>query len=129
MTEHQLERIHDYTKFKVVELLIKKHKEGITLNSDWIDTSYWNDTCSSFENNKHSIRLWIEMPNVEDRELSYKLRFSFNIYKNLNLDECIHNDKDSDIIHLEDTYGNIAADKYIETEDINEFNKIIEKYK
>ena len=32
MTEHQLERIHDYTKFKVVELLIKKHQEGITLN-------------------------------------------------------------------------------------------------
>ena len=31
MTEHQLERIHDYTKFKVVELLIKKHQEGITL--------------------------------------------------------------------------------------------------
>ena len=31
MTEHQLERIHDYTKFKVVELLIKKHQDGITL--------------------------------------------------------------------------------------------------
>ena len=31
MTEHQLERIHDYTKFKVVELLIAKHQEGITL--------------------------------------------------------------------------------------------------
>jgi hypothetical protein len=31
MTEHQLDRIHDYTKFKVVELLIKKHQEGITL--------------------------------------------------------------------------------------------------
>ena len=26
MTEHQLEKIHNYTKFKVVELLIKKHK-------------------------------------------------------------------------------------------------------
>ena len=50
-------------------------------------------------------------------------------YANCDGDECIHNDKDSDIIHLEDTYGNIAADKYIETEDINEFNKIIEKYK
>ena len=33
MTEHQLERIHDYTKFKVVELLIKKHQEGNTLSS------------------------------------------------------------------------------------------------
>ena len=33
MTEHQLERIHNYTKFKVVELLIKKHQEGITLNN------------------------------------------------------------------------------------------------
>ena len=33
MTEHQLERIHDYTKFKVVELLIKKHQDGITLKS------------------------------------------------------------------------------------------------
>ena len=33
MTEHQLERMHDYTKFKVVELLIKKHKEGITLKN------------------------------------------------------------------------------------------------
>ena len=31
MTEHQLERIHDYTKYKVVELLIKKHQDGVTL--------------------------------------------------------------------------------------------------
>ena len=31
MTEHQLEKIHNYTKFKVVELLIQKHQEGITL--------------------------------------------------------------------------------------------------
>ena len=31
MTEHQLEKIHNYTKFKVVELLIEKHTEGITL--------------------------------------------------------------------------------------------------
>ena len=31
MTEHQLEKIHNYTKFKVVELLIKKHKEGVTI--------------------------------------------------------------------------------------------------
>ena len=31
MTEHQLEKIHNYTKFKVVELLIKKHKDGVTL--------------------------------------------------------------------------------------------------
>ena len=23
-----------------------KCKEGIILNSDWVDTSYWNDTCS-----------------------------------------------------------------------------------
>ena len=33
MTEHKLEEIHNYTKFKVVELLIKKHQEGITLNN------------------------------------------------------------------------------------------------
>jgi len=33
MTEHQLEEIHNYTKFKVVELLIKKHKDGITLKN------------------------------------------------------------------------------------------------
>ena len=33
MTEHQLVRIHDYTKFKVVELLIKKHQDGITLKN------------------------------------------------------------------------------------------------
>ena len=33
MTEHELERIHDYTKFKVVELLIKKHQDGITLKN------------------------------------------------------------------------------------------------
>ena len=33
MTEHQLERMHDYTKFKVVELLIEKHQEGITLKN------------------------------------------------------------------------------------------------
>ena len=31
MTEHQLEKIHNYTKFKVVELLIKKHQDGVTL--------------------------------------------------------------------------------------------------
>ena len=31
MTEHQLEQIHNYTKFKVVELLIDKHQEGVTL--------------------------------------------------------------------------------------------------
>ncbi len=33
MTEHQLERMHDYTKFKVVELLISKHKDGVTLKN------------------------------------------------------------------------------------------------
>ena len=33
MTEHQLEKIHNYTKYKVVELLIKKHKDGITLKN------------------------------------------------------------------------------------------------
>ena len=33
MTEHQLERIHQYTKYKVVELLIEKHQEGITLKN------------------------------------------------------------------------------------------------
>ena len=32
MTEHQLERIHNYTKYKVVEVLINKHKEGNTLS-------------------------------------------------------------------------------------------------
>ena len=32
MTEHQLEEIHNYTKFKVVETLIKKHTEGNTLS-------------------------------------------------------------------------------------------------
>ena len=39
MTEHQLERIHDYTKYKVVQLLITKHQEGITLkNFEEIET-------------------------------------------------------------------------------------------
>ena len=33
MTEHQLEQIHRYTKYKVVETLIKKHNEGNTLSS------------------------------------------------------------------------------------------------
>ena len=33
MTEHQLEEIHRYTKYKVVETLIKKHQEGNTLSS------------------------------------------------------------------------------------------------
>ena len=33
MTEHQLEQIHNYTKYKVVETLIKKHQEGNTLSS------------------------------------------------------------------------------------------------
>jgi hypothetical protein len=32
MTEHQLEEIHRYTKYKVVEALIKKHNEGNTLS-------------------------------------------------------------------------------------------------
>ena len=26
MTEHQLERIHNYTKYKLVEMLIEKHQ-------------------------------------------------------------------------------------------------------
>ena len=33
MTEHQLEEIHRYTKFKVVEVLINNHIEGNTLSS------------------------------------------------------------------------------------------------
>ena len=33
MTEHQLEQIHNYTKYKVIEALINKHQEGNTLNS------------------------------------------------------------------------------------------------
>ena len=33
MTEHQLEQIHRYTKYKVVETLITKHQEGNTLSS------------------------------------------------------------------------------------------------
>ncbi len=33
MTKHQLEEIHNYTKYKAVETLIKKHQEGNTLNS------------------------------------------------------------------------------------------------
>ena len=33
MTEHQLEEIHRYTRYKVVEVLIKKHQEGNTLNN------------------------------------------------------------------------------------------------
>ena len=32
MTEHQLDQIHNYTKFKVVEVLINKHQEGNTLS-------------------------------------------------------------------------------------------------
>ena len=32
MTEHQLEEIHRFTKYKVVETLIKKHNEGNTLS-------------------------------------------------------------------------------------------------
>ena len=33
MTKHQLERIHNYTRYKVIEVLINKHQEGNTLNS------------------------------------------------------------------------------------------------
>ena len=33
MTEHQLEEIHRYTKYKVVEVLINQHVEGNTLSS------------------------------------------------------------------------------------------------
>ena len=32
MTEHQLEEIHRYTKYKVVEVLINNHIEGNTLS-------------------------------------------------------------------------------------------------
>ncbi len=32
MTEHQLEEIHRYTKYKVIEVLINKHREGNTLS-------------------------------------------------------------------------------------------------
>ena len=32
MTEHQLEQIHNYTKYKVVEVLINKHNDGNTLS-------------------------------------------------------------------------------------------------
>ena len=32
MTEHQLDEIHRYTRYKVVETLIKKHNEGNTLS-------------------------------------------------------------------------------------------------
>ena len=32
MTEHQLEEIHRYTKYKVIQVLINKHKEGNTLS-------------------------------------------------------------------------------------------------
>jgi len=33
MTKHQLEEIHNYTKYKVVETLVNKHNEGNTLSS------------------------------------------------------------------------------------------------
>ena len=33
MTEHQLEEIHRYTRYKVVEVLINKHQEGNTLSN------------------------------------------------------------------------------------------------
>ena len=33
MTEHQLEKIHNYTRYKVVEVLINKHQEGNTLSN------------------------------------------------------------------------------------------------
>ena len=33
MTEHQLEQIHNYTKYKVVEVLINKHQAGNTLSN------------------------------------------------------------------------------------------------
>ena len=32
MTEHQLEQIHNYTKYKVVEVLINKLQEGNSLS-------------------------------------------------------------------------------------------------
>ena len=33
MTEHQLEKIHNYTRYKVVEVLINKHNDGNTLSN------------------------------------------------------------------------------------------------
>ena len=35
MTEHQLEEIHNYTKFKVVELLIDKHNVSYERWASW----------------------------------------------------------------------------------------------
>ena len=32
MTEHQLEEIHNYTRYKVIEVLINKHNDGNTLS-------------------------------------------------------------------------------------------------
>ncbi len=33
MKKHILDEVHNYTKYKVVELLIKKHQDGITLKN------------------------------------------------------------------------------------------------
>ena len=33
MTEYQLEQIHNYTKYKIVETLVNKHNEGNTLSN------------------------------------------------------------------------------------------------
>ena len=33
MTEHQLEQIHNFTKYKVIEVLINKHNDGNTLSN------------------------------------------------------------------------------------------------
>ena len=33
MKKHMLEEVHNYTKYKVVELLIKKHNDGISLRN------------------------------------------------------------------------------------------------
>ena len=33
MTDEQFEKINNYTKFKIIELLIDKHNQGITLNN------------------------------------------------------------------------------------------------
>ena len=33
MSEHILEQIHNYTKYKVVEVLINKHNDGNTLSN------------------------------------------------------------------------------------------------
>lgn len=51
-------------------------KLDVTLPAGFVDESWHNETCPGFFNAALSLRLWIDYPNMEDREIQGFGRFS-----------------------------------------------------